>query len=112
MRHCEHTNTRRGFTLTELVAVVAILGTLALLVVPRLLGHHDESKRTVCATNRAEIELQTKLWRRNQGSYPAADLSNIGSDSAYFPNGLPVCPVDGTAYTIDTTTGLVTGHAH
>jgi prepilin-type N-terminal cleavage/methylation domain-containing protein len=101
-----------GFTLTELVAVVAILGTLALLIVPRLIGHDEESKRTVCATNRAEIELQVKLWRRNQGSYPAADLNNIGSNPAYFPNGLPVCPGNGTAYTIDTTTGLITGHAH
>ena len=53
-----------------------------------------------------------KLWKRNNGSYPAANLSDIGADTTYFPSGLPVCPVDGTAYTINTTTGLVIGHTH
>ncbi len=101
-----------ALTLTELMAVVAILGVLAALIVPRLLGHNDTSKRAACDANQAEIELQVKLWRRNQGSYPAANLSNIASNPAYFPDGLPVCPVDGTAYTIDTTSGLVTGHTH
>jgi general secretion pathway protein G len=103
---------RPAFTLTELMAVVVILGVLAALIVPRLINHSDTTKRASCHTNQGEIELQVKLWRRNQGSYPAADLSNIGSNSAYFPSGLPVCPVDGTAYTINTTSGLVTGHTH
>jgi prepilin-type N-terminal cleavage/methylation domain-containing protein len=103
---------RTGFTLTELMAALAVLGILALLIVPRVIGHNHEAKRAACFANQGDIELQVKLWRRNQGSYPAADLSNIGSNQAYFPSGLPTCPVDGTAYTIDTTSGLVTGHAH
>jgi prepilin-type N-terminal cleavage/methylation domain-containing protein len=103
---------RRAFTLTELMAALAILGILALLVVPRVIGHNHEAKRAACFANQGDIELQVKLWRRNQGSYPAADLSNIGSNPVYFPGGLPVCPVDGTAYTINTTSGLVTGHTH
>ena len=69
-------------------------------------------KKSACYANKGDIELQVKLWRRNNGSYPAANLSDIGADTAYFPSGLPACPVDGTAYTIDTTTGLVTGHTH
>ena len=96
----------------ELMAVVAILGVLAALIVPRVVGHHDNAKRAACYANQGDIELQVKLWRRNNGSYPAANLSNIGADTAYFPSGLPVCPVDGTAYTINTTSGLVTGHTH
>jgi hypothetical protein len=80
--------------------------------VPRVFGHNEESKRAACDANQADIELQVKLWQRNQGSSPAADLSNIGSSTAYFPSGLPVCPVDGTPYTINTTNGLITGHVH
>jgi prepilin-type N-terminal cleavage/methylation domain-containing protein len=103
---------RTAFTLTELMAALGVLGILALLIVPRVIGHNLEAKRAACFANQGDIELQVKLWRRNQGSYPAGDLSNIGSNSTYFPSGLPVCPVDGAAYTIDTTSGLVTGHTH
>ena len=105
-------NQSRGLSLTELVSAAAILGVLALVIVPRVAGHNDNAKRTACHTNRAEIELQTRLWRRNMGSYPAANLSSIGSDVAYFPEGPPTCPVDGSAYTIDTASGNVIGHTH
>jgi general secretion pathway protein G len=98
--------------LIELIAVVAILGVIALIIVPRMSSQRTSGNRTSCFNQKAEIELQVKLWRRNNGSYPAANLSNIGADTGYFPNGLPICPVDGTAYTINTTTGRVTGHAH
>jgi len=102
----------RAYTLTELTAVVAILGILALLIVPRVIGHNHTAKCAACHANQGDIELQVKLWSRNLGSYPTANLSNIGSNPVYFPSGLPVCPVDGTAYTIDTTSGLVIGHTH
>jgi prepilin-type N-terminal cleavage/methylation domain-containing protein len=103
---------RGGLSLTELMAVLGILAVLAVLIVPRVAGHHDTSTRASCHANQGEIELQAKLWRRNQGAYPAANLSDIGADTAYFPSGLPLCPVDGTVYTIDTTSGLVIGHTH
>jgi competence protein ComGC len=94
------------------MAVLGILAVLAVLVVPRVTGHHDSSRSAACHITQGEIELQVKLWRRNTGSNPAANLSDIGADPAYFPSGLPVCPVDGSAYTIDTTSGLVNGHSH
>jgi prepilin-type N-terminal cleavage/methylation domain-containing protein len=103
---------RRAFSLLELVAVTAILAVLAVLIVPRVSGQRDRANKSACESHQADIELQVKLWQRNNGAYPAANLSNIGADTAYFPSGLPACPVDGAAYTIDTTTGLVTGHTH
>jgi prepilin-type N-terminal cleavage/methylation domain-containing protein len=109
---CLWARNRFGFSLTELFAVAAILGVLAALIVPRVIGHHDTSKRAACYANQGEIEMQAKLFYRNAGAYPAADLSNISGNAAYFPSGLPLCPVDGTPYTIDTSSGLVTGHTH
>jgi len=96
----------------ELMAVIVILAIIAAFVIPRVGSYHTDAKRNACWANQGEIELQAKLWRRNQGSYPLANLSNIGADTTYFPEGLPTCPVDNTAYTIDTTTGLVSGHTH
>jgi general secretion pathway protein G len=94
------------------MVVVSMLGLLAAVIIPRVVGHYDDANRTACEVNQGEIELQVKLWRRNHGAYPAADLSNIGTDPTYFPQGLPTCPVDGSAYTIDTTSGTVIGHTH
>jgi prepilin-type N-terminal cleavage/methylation domain-containing protein len=103
---------RRAFSLTELMAAVVILGILAAVIVPRVTGHQTSAKKAACYANQGDIETQVKLWRRNVGTYPVANLSTIGADVAYFPSGLPVCPVDGSAYTINTTTGLVIGHTH
>lgn len=103
---------KAAFSLTELLAVVAILGVLAVLIIPRVSTQQDNSKRAACYANQGDIELEVKLWKRNNGTYPAANLSDIGGSATYFPSGVPVCPVDGTAYTINTTTGLVIGHTH
>lgn len=103
---------RRAFSIMELLAVVTILGVLSAILIARTGSHIDGSKREACFLNKGEIELQVQLWRRNTGSLPPATLNGIGSNPSYFPAGLPTCPVDGTAYTIDTTTGKVTGHTH
>jgi len=103
---------RAAFSLMEIMAAIVILGILAAVMVPRLAGHQDKAKRSACYANKGDIELQAKLWRRNNGTYPLANLSDIGASTTYFPGALPVCPVDGTAYTIDTTTGKVVGHTH
>lgn len=106
------TSERSAFSLVELIAAIAIIGVLAALVVPRLGSHQVSSNKAACCAHQGDIELQVRLWKREHGTYPAANLSDIGASAAHFPSGIPVCPVDGTAYTINTTTGLVTGHAH
>ena len=103
---------RPAKTLLELLAVVALLGIVALVTLPQLITSSDAAKINACHVNREEIEVRSQLWRRDYGSFPAANLSDIGSDTNYYPEGLPICPVDGTAYTIDPSTGKVIGHEH
>ena len=100
-----------GFSLSELMAVVAILGLLAALALPRTESVRTSGNRASCYVNRAEIELQSMLWHRAHGAWPAANLAAIGADADYFPEGLPTCPIDGSTYAIDTNGALV-GHAH
>lgn len=100
-----------GFSLTELLAVVAVLALLAALLLPRVTGYHDQSKTGACHVYRGDIEIQVEIWRHNSGSWPAANLSDIGADTDYFPQGVPTCPVDGSSYTIDSQ-GRVVGHDH
>jgi len=101
-----------AFSLLELVAVVAMLGVVAAIIIRRVEGHYDTGKTAACHVYLGDIEVQVELWRYNTGTLPASNLATIGADIAYFPGGLPTCPVDGSSYTIDTVTGLVVGHNH
>ena len=103
---------RRGFTLTEMLATVVLIGIVATVIVVRVWAVRDGGDREACFANKGNIEVQVQRWWRTSGSPPAADLNDIYGDSGYFPYGALTCPVDGTAYTIDTTTGEVVGHVH
>lgn len=102
----------RGLSLLELLAVVAILGVLAVVAVTRFGEANDEGLKNACYVNCRDIETQVQLWYRDQGVWPATDLHDIGSDASHFPQGLPTCPVDGSAYTLDSATHRVAGHTH
>ena len=103
---------KRGFSLLEVLAVVTLIGIIAMIVVPRLMTRSDATKAISCFATKGIIEVQAELWFRNKGVAPAANLSDIMAAPAYFPDGAVTCPVDGTAYQIDTTTMRVNGHTH
>ena len=103
---------RSGNSLLELLVVVTVLGLLATIVVTHVTSESSSAKVSACHTYKGDIEIQAEIWMHNHGSWPAGNLADIGADTSYFPEGLPTCPVDSTAYTIDTATGLVIGHNH
>src|SRR3954469_16737665 len=102
--------TRVAFSLMELLAVVAILGIIAALIVPRVTRGTDTAKDKSCFHNRAEINITVEQFYLHTGTWPANDLSDIKNDSNYFPDGLPGCPVSAQAYRLDPTTHRVIGH--
>lgn len=63
----------RGFTLIEVLVVVAILGILAAIVVPRILDRPDEAKRVAAKTDIGAIVQALKLYRLDNGFYPSTD---------------------------------------
>jgi general secretion pathway protein G len=62
-----------GFTLIEVLVVVAILGILAAIVVPRIMDRPDEAKRVAAKADIAAIAQALKLYRLDNGFYPATD---------------------------------------
>ena len=102
----------KGMSLLELLAVVSLLGILTAIFLPRTFDSNEAANVAACYVYKGDIEIQAEIWHHNTGSFPASNLATIGADTEYFPEGLPTCPVDGTAYTIDASTGRVIGHAH
>jgi len=62
-----------GFTLIEVLVVIAILGILAALIVPNIMGRPDEARRVAARQDVATIMQSLKLYRLDNGRYPTAD---------------------------------------
>lgn len=62
---------RRGFTLLEVLIVLAILGVIAAMVVPRLLGQQKAANEKATAISINSIEQALDLYAvDHQGTYP------------------------------------------
>jgi general secretion pathway protein G len=63
----------RGFTLMEMVIVMAILALLAALVVPKIIGRSDDAKIADAKVQIRNIESALKLYKLDNGIYPATE---------------------------------------
>jgi len=63
----------RGFTLIELMVVIVILGILAGLIIPRIMGRPDEARQAKARIMIEGIETALKLYRLDNGFYPSTE---------------------------------------
>ena len=63
----------RGFTLIEIMVVVAILGILAALVVPKIMGRPDEARIVAAKQDIAAIRQALNLYRLDNVRYPTTE---------------------------------------
>lgn len=63
----------RGFTLLELLVVIIVLGLLAGLVAPQILGRVGEAKVTSARTQMALLGTALDSYRLDNGSYPTTE---------------------------------------
>lgn len=73
-----------GFTLIELMIVVAIVGILAAIAYPAYQNYVREARRATAQTVILEIQLAAEKYRANNTTYPdTADISITTSDEYY-----------------------------
>ena len=75
---------RSGFTLVELLLVVCILGILAAVVIPNIMGHDEEARRTATRTSIGAIEQAVQIFAmRHNGKLPdTLEELTAGTDDA------------------------------
>jgi type IV pilus assembly protein PilA len=101
---------KKGFTLIELIVVLAVLGIIALIAIPRFLQVQDEAKVDADESTAAGIAKAAELWFVQTGATTDPTIEDLSDDnyidvftdwqSSSF-EGTPVI-------SIDASTGIVT----
>ncbi len=68
-----HRRNEKGFTLIELMVVIVILGILAGLIVPRIMGRPEEARRTKARIQVESLDTALKLYKLDNGEYPSTE---------------------------------------
>jgi general secretion pathway protein G len=97
----------RAFSLLELLAVFTILGIIAAIIAPRIMVSSNSANQRLRDHHKATINAAVEKWYITNSMWPANDLSDIGLDPNFFPEGVPVNPVDSGSYTLNATTHRV-----
>jgi general secretion pathway protein G len=72
-RKKEYKRVKRGFSLMEIMVVIIILGLLAAVVMPNLVGKSEEAKRDIVCIQMKTIADSINMFKLDNGIYPETE---------------------------------------
>ena len=97
----------KGFTLVEIMIVVAIIAILAAVAIPNFIKYRNESQKSSCISNMKQLQTAGEQWCMTNGATAVPTLDNLcGSDK--YVKTTPVCPYAKESYTIGNQAGIIT----
>jgi len=94
-----NTSRKSGFTLVEIMIVVAIIGLLAAIAIPNFVRARTTSQKNACINNLRQLDGGVQQWALENKQAPDADVT-LANITPYLGRGdageLPLCPAAGT----------------
>ncbi len=101
------TNGSKGFTLVEIMIVVAIIGLLATIAIPNFVRARSTAQQNACINNLRQIDSAGQQWALETRQGAQTNAVPAFSDISPYLRNQVTCPAGGSSATFNTSYVLV-----